>query len=538
MSLPSLSVSLDNPVDDSHLDSVLAKLGHTLKAEERADYLALLKAFHETISAVKDLPDYVPPTDLRRFPRENLHFPKAEENDLGAWAWKFTAKDTQPNEGILVGKTIVMKDNISVAQVHCLLGTDAVTDFIPTSDATVVTRSLMAGATIVGKAVCENFSMTGTSFSAATGPVHNPYARGYSAGGSSSGCGALVASGAVDILNRGVGGDQGGSIRLPASWCGIYGMKPTQGLVPYTGIASLESTLDHTGPMTRTALDNAILLKALAGNDNIDDRCRATPPPSQIPNYPSVLDEVKKSTKPLQGFKIGLLKEGFHDMPSGLNDPRVAMKVREAAEKFKDLGAVVEEVSVPQHSMSMPLWLCVVRMGCVPGFMGGKVGRQGFYDELLTIKMGNLHTAEGWEKTPWAAKNMIMNGVYMQSYCPELYGKATNLIRRLREQYDEALSKYDVLVMPTVPYLPTPHAPLNATVVQKIEKGLGQTANTCSFDVTGHPALTMPIGMLEAREDKNIKFPVGLQIVGKHFDESTIYKAAFAWEDRFSWKEC
>ncbi|KAF5311550.1 hypothetical protein D9758_017935 [Tetrapyrgos nigripes] len=533
MSLPSLSISSGNPVNDSHLDSVLAKLGHTLKPEERGDFLTLLKAFHETISVVKDLPDYEPPTDLKRFPRENVHFPKAEDNDLGAWAWKFTAKDTQPNNGILAGKTIVMKDNISLAQVPCLLGTDAITDFIPTSDATVVTRSLTAGATILGKAVCENFSMSGTSCSAATGPVDNPYAKGYSTGGSSSGCGALVASGAVDMA---IGGDQGGSIRLPASWCGIYGLKPTQGLIPYTGIAHLETTMDHTGPMTRTVLDNAILLKALAGTDNIDDRCRGTPPPSQIPDYPSILDQVKASPKPLEGFKIGLLKEGFFDVPSGLNDPRVSKKVREAAEKFKNLGALVEEVSVPLHSTSPTLWHCVVRRGCVPNFFGGTTGRQGFYMNQLTTKMGALQTAEGWEKVPCSAKDMILNGVYMQLYYPELYGKATNLIRMLTEQYDEALNKYDVLVMPTIPYLPVSHSPPDATVLEKISKGLGQVLNTCAFDVTGHPALSMPIGMLEALEDK-IKLPVGLQIVGKHFDESTIYKAAFSWENGFDWKE-
>ncbi|KAJ3793655.1 amidase-domain-containing protein [Lentinula aff. detonsa] len=124
-----------------------------------------------------------------------------EDNNFGAWAWRFTAKDILPNEGILSGKTIVMKDNISVAGVNCLQGTDAFTGFVPPpiAGATVVTRTLDAGGTIVGKVVCENLSMAGTSFTAATGPVHNPYARGYSVGGSSSGCGALVASCAVDM---------------------------------------------------------------------------------------------------------------------------------------------------------------------------------------------------------------------------------------------------------------------------------------------------------------------------------------------------
>ncbi|KAJ3852362.1 amidase [Lentinula lateritia] len=533
--------SRGNPVTEQHLDTILTKLGQDLRPNERTEYLVLLKAFHDVTESIAKLPDYEPPTDLERFPRKDIHFLKPEDNKLGAWAWKFTAKDTRPNGGILSGKTVVMKDNISVARVNCLLGTDAMTGFVPTADATVVTRTLESGGTILGKAVCENLSMAGTSFTAATGPVHNPYARGYSAGGSSSGCGALVASCAVDMA---IGGDQGGSIRLPASWCGIYGLKPTQGLIPYTGIASLETTMDHTGPMTQTCFDNALLLKALAGKDNIDDRCIAAPSPSEIPDYPAILDEVKGAAKPLEGFKIGLLTEGFSDIPceqGAMNDARVSRKVRDAAGKWKEMGASVEDVSIPMHALSMDLWLMVVRMGCVPGLMGGVIGRQGFYQNQLTTKMSALRTPEGWDKLPFTAKNMILNGVYMQEYCPELYGKATNLIRLLREKYDEALDHFDVLVMPTTPYLATSHAVPDATVLAKISKGLGQTMNTCSFDVTGHPALSMrvPIGMLPSLDDSSINLPVGLQIVSKHFQESRIYKAAFAWENEYpNWKDC
>ncbi|KAJ4481057.1 amidase signature enzyme [Lentinula aciculospora] len=539
MSVPSLTISPDNTVNEQHLDTVLAKLGQTLRTNEKAEYLVLLKAFHDVTASVAKLPDYEPPTNLERFPRKDIHFPRPENNKLGAWAWRFTAKDTLSNKGILSGKTVVMKDNISVAGVNCLLGTEAMSGFVPTADATVVTRTLEAGGTILGKAVCENLSMAGTSFTAATGPVHNPHAKGYSAGGSSSGCGSLIASYAVDM---GIGGDQGGSIRLPASWCGIYGLKPTQGLIPYTGIASLETTMDHTGPMSRTCLDNALLLKVLAGKDNIDDRCIATPTPSEIPDYPAILNQVKGIAKPLEGFKIGLLTEGFSKIPceqGGMNDFRVSQKVKDAANKWKNMGAIVEDVSVPMHAYSMDLWLMVVRMGCVPGLMGGVVGRQGFYQNQLTTKMSALRTPEGWDKLPFTAKNAVLNGVYMQEYCPELYGKAINLIRLLREKYDKALDEFDVLVMPTTPYLATSHAALDATILAKITKGLGQTMNTCSFDVTGHPALSMPIGMLPSLDDASISLPVGLQIVSKHFHESKIYKAAFAWEDKHpNWKDC
>ena len=160
--------------------------------------------------------------------------------------------------GKLKGKTVVLKDNIMLAGVPMMNGSATMEGYIPDIDATVVQRMLDAGATIVGKAHCEFFCMSGGSHTGATGPVHNPHKMGYSAGGSSSGSAVLVALGEVDMA---MGGDQGGSIRMPASFCGIYGMKPTHGLVPYTGIMPIEIYVDHTGPMTANVADNALLLE-------------------------------------------------------------------------------------------------------------------------------------------------------------------------------------------------------------------------------------------------------------------------------------
>src|SRR5436190_22613980 len=148
-------------------------------------------------------------------------------------------------------------------------GASTMEGYVPDIDATVATRILDAGGTIVGKTVCEYFCFSGGSHTSATGPVHNPRRMGYSAGGSSSGSAAVIAAGEVPMA---LGGDQGGSIRIPASFCGIYGLKPTHGLVPYTGIMPIELTLDHTGPMTATVEDNALLLEVLAGPDGLDPR--------------------------------------------------------------------------------------------------------------------------------------------------------------------------------------------------------------------------------------------------------------------------
>ena len=156
-----------------------------------------------------------------------------------------------------------------LAGVPMMNGAATMEGYIPDIDATVVHRILDAGGTIVGKAHCEYFCLSGGSHTSATGPVHNPHKMGYSAGGSSSGSAVLVALGEVDMA---LGGDQGGSIRMPASFCGIYGMKPTHGLVPYTGIMPIEIYVDHTGPMTANVADNALLLEVLAGPDGYDPR--------------------------------------------------------------------------------------------------------------------------------------------------------------------------------------------------------------------------------------------------------------------------
>src|SRR5215813_10064200 len=171
------------------------------------------------------------------------------------------------------------------------------------------------------------------SHTGAKGPVHNPYKMGYAAGGSSAGSGVVVALGEADMA---LGGDQGGSIHIPACWCGIYGMKPTHGLVPYTGIMPIEIFVDHTGPMTRTVTDNALLLEVIAGPDGYDPRQYA-------PRVQSYTDGLERGVR---GMRIALVQEGFGRPES---ERAVDEKVRQGAELFKKLGATVEEVSIPMH---------------------------------------------------------------------------------------------------------------------------------------------------------------------------------------------
>ena len=232
--------------------------------EDLESFQGLMADMLTSYARLDELPEPLLPVT---YPRHPGFRPQPAENPLGAWYWRTEIKGAP--SGPLAGKTVAIKDNVCVAGVPMMNGSSVLEGYVPEIDATIVTRILEAGGTILGKAVCENLCLSGGSHTSATGPVRNPYDPARTAGGSSSGSAALVAAGEVDLA---IGGDQGGSIRIPSGWCGICGLKPTYGLVPYTGIFPLELTLDHTGPMARTVAEVALLLAVIAGPDGLDPR--------------------------------------------------------------------------------------------------------------------------------------------------------------------------------------------------------------------------------------------------------------------------
>jgi amidase len=472
--------------------------------------------------------------DQQRFPRNNIHFPDTSENSHGAWAWKCDIKDSQASEsGLLTGKKFAIKDMISVKDVPMLMGTKFIEGYVPDTDATLVTRILEAGGNITGKAVCENMCHSATSHSSGTGIVENPFCKGYSSGGSSSGSGVLVALGEVWGA---VGADQGGSIRVPAANCGIVGLKPTFGLVPYTGCGSNEPTNDHVGPMTRTVSDNALFLLAIAGTDNIDDRGFAAPKPKNLPNYSAALQALP-TDKPLRGKKIGIITES---LSTPATDPRVVQTFRTAAAQFEKLGATATEVSIPIHSKGAAIWTGVSKTGGFLNKTSGAFGRRG-YQMVNLNSMLHPMKQENWDNAYSATKNIYLNGLYAVQNFPTLLAKATNLSRKLRDSYDRALEEFDVLITPTLPYVATSHADPEASPIEQISKQIGLTSNTAPFNQTGHPVLAMPIGMLEVLEGPGValhaKLPVSMQVIGKWWDEATVYRFAGAWEDANDWKQ-
>ncbi|KAI1204606.1 amidase signature enzyme [Annulohypoxylon truncatum] len=521
-------------VSEDELRPIITKAGLELSEPLLENFSTLISSLDKAISALPDDKSVLPRPNLAKYPRTDVHIP--EDNDLGAWATKVTVKCTSPTSDLLKGRTLALKDNIALAGVRCTNGTSMV-DWTPEIDATIVTRALDAGAVIVGKAACENACMEGMSGTSVTGQVHNPYAKGYSAGGSSSGSGRLVATGSVDLA---FGGDQGGSIRIPASSCGIVGLKPTWGLVPYTGILGLDATIDHAGPLAKNVRDCALLLEAVAGSDGWDDRQPSIGLEGDKLKFVAPVDTVltKETSKMLEGVKIGVLNEGF-EVPG--QDPNVVESVRSAIDKFKSLGAEVVPMSVPVHKDGPLLWTCALPLsGGRQSLLGDLDGRKQLYFTDRADLVGPKLTQRQFDALGPGASNLYLGYLWIQEkYGAKVQGQAMNLLKAVNDAYEKALKEFDVLVMPTLPYpapkLPEPgsdEGPLNF-----LARTTGLIANTCPFNNSGHPAISLPVGFVPAREDPSLKLPTAMQIVGRKFADVDCLKVAAAWERAFDWKK-
>ncbi len=461
------------------------------------------------IASYRRLDELTEPKLPVKYPRATGHRPAPEDNPLNAWAWKCSIKGAPT--GKLAGKTIAIKDNVCVAGIPMMNGTAVLDGYIPDIDATVVTRLLDAGAEIAGKSVCESLCFSGGSHTSDPMPVHNPHKRGYSAGGSSSGSGALVAAGAVDMA---IGGDQGGSIRMPSAWCGIAGLKATYGLVPYTGVFPIELTLDHTGPMARTVADVALMLEAIAGKDEMDPRQREV-------RTEAYTEAIKGS---VAGLRLAIVKEGFGW--EGASEEDVDQMVQDAARKLERAGARVSTVSVPMHRDGIHIWNAIAVEGATMLMVkGNSMGTnwKGYYTTSLLDVF-----ARGWQSRAndlsETTKLVVMLGQYMQdNYHGRYYAKAQNLARTLRAAYDGAFEQADILVMPTTPMKPTPLPAPNCSREEYVKRALEMIPNTCPFDVTGHPALTVNCGMSGG-------LPVGMMLVGRHWEDGTVLRAGHAFE--------
>jgi amidase len=499
---------------------VAKTLGLHLGPEEAALYwkylMEQLRAFDTFVQSRVEEPK--PP--LIAAARQAGYQPSPVEDPLNAWMWKCRIEGAAT--GLLTGKTVSYKDHIAVAGIPMRFGSFALDDFIPDFDATVVTRVLQEGGTIIGKNVMNGLSGgfgTGGAIGDYGRPL-NPHNHNHVTGGSSSGSGAAVAAGEVDIS---FGGDQGGSIRIPAAFCGIVGLKPTFGLVSHFGIGfGSDQSIDYTGPMTRTVEDAAAALQATAGYDPYD--------PRSTRDVPSSMDVLSRLADGVSGLRLGILEEGFDEAEAAVHDLVMA-----AVEVLTKAGAKVSKVSIPAHHAIRTAQAALSGEGALALFKTGFFGAftRTYYPAPLIAAINKLWASQADLLTPRTKLSLIAAELSRRNYHGRVYAKAQNVRPTYIKAYDTALADVDVLVMPTcLMTAPKNHTP--GSYLEAVEDNLmaihsRASRNTQPFNYTGHPALALPVGKSPAG------LPASMQLVGRFFDDPLLLRVAYAYQHSTDW---
>jgi len=404
----------------------------------------------------------------------------------------------------LAGVPVAIKDVMVTRDVRTTAGSKILENFVPPYDCTAVSRMEAAGAIVLGKLNCDEFAMGSSTENSAYHPVHNPRDKSRVPGGSSGGSAAAVAAGmAVATL----GSDTGGSIRQPASFCGVVGLKPTYGRVSRYGLIAFASSLDHIGPFANTVKDAALVLRTIAGRDPMDSTSAGVP----VPNYVAALET------PVEGLKVGVAKEYFGD---GL-DPEVRTAVEVAIQKLAERGCEIVPVSLPHTEYAIPTYYIVATAEASSNLARYDVVRYGYRARnARTLPDMYRLTREGG--FGMEVKRRIMLGTYVLSagYYDAYYLKAQRIRTLLTRDFDEAFKKVDVIAAPTCP---TPAFRLGEKVNDPLAMYLADIY-TVTANLAGIPGISVPCG------ENHEKLPIGLQLFGRHFDEATILRVAHAYE--------
>lgn len=410
--------------------------------------------------------------------------------------------------GCLAGLPIAIKDGICVAGQPTTAGSRMLEKFSPPYDATIVEKLKSAGAIIIGKTNMDEFAMGSSTENSFFGPTANPWATNRVPGGSSGGSAACVAGRLAPVA---IGSDTGGSIRQPASFCGITGLKPTYGSVSRYGLIAFASSLDQIGPMTRTAKESALLMSVIAGFDPRDSTS------SKI----QVADFLNNLESPINGLRIGVVREHLDE---GLNS-EVNSKITDAISVFKQLGANIEEIEMPHTKSAIAAYYIIA-----PCEASSNLAR---YDGVrYTFRAQADDLEEMYRKTRGQGfgdevKQRIMLGTYALSsgYYEAYYLKASKVRRMIKQDYDEAFQKVDLILGPTTP---TTAFKLGQHTQDPLAMYLADIY-TVSANLAGIPAISVPV------EPSSTGLPIGLQLQGRAYEENTLLQAAHQFQIATSW---
>ncbi len=508
--------------DVNEVVAVAKELGIHLGPEEAVLYRKYLMEQLEAFDAFVQTRVEEPKPPMISAAREPGYQPSPEEDPLNAWMWKCRIEGAA--EGLLTGKTVSYKDHIAVAGMPMSFGAFALEGFIPDFDATVVTRVLQAGGTIIGKHVMNGLSGgfgTGGAIGDYGRPL-NPHNHEHVTGGSSSGSAAAVAASEVDIS---FGGDQGGSIRIPAAFSGIVGHKPTFGLVSHFGIGfGSDQSIDYTGPMTRTVEDAAAALQATAGYDPYD--------PRQTRDVPTSMDVLSRLADGISGLRLGILEEGFEDAEVDVHD-----RVMAAVDVLARAGAIVSKVSIPAHHATRAAHAALSGEGALAVFKTGFFGAftKTYYPASLLAAINKMWDSQTDMLAPRSKLSLIAAELSRRTYHGRVYAKAQNIRPTYVKAYDTALADVDVLVLPTclmtAPKNHTPGSYLEAVEDNLTALSRSGARNTMPFNYTGHPALALPVGKSSAG------LPVSMQLVGRFFDDPLLMRVAYVHQHSTDWDQ-
>ena len=413
--------------------------------------------------------------------------------------------------GPLTGVPMQLKDNLATRGVTTTCGSRMLESYVPPYDATVTQRLAEAGAVLLGKGNMDEYAMGSSTETSAFKTARNPWDLNRVPGGSSGGPAAAVAAGLAPYA---LGSDTGGSIRQPASLCGIVGLKPTYGLVSRYGLIAFASSLDQIGPLTRTVEDAALVMNAIAGHDANDSTCIPRP----------AVDYTDGLTAGVRGLRIGVVREYFGE---GI-DPEAARVTREAIAQLEALGAEVDwDVSLPRSGSALAVYYVLAPSECsanLARYDGVKYG----YSDASASSMWAALAATREDGFGAEVKRRIMMGTYALSagYYDAYYKKAQQVRTLIRREFETAFQRFDVLATPT--------SPTTAFKIgEKLDDPLVMHANdvcTVPANIAGIPGLSMPCGFIEG-------LPVGLQLLGPHLGEPALLRAAYAYEQATDWHD-
>src|SRR5215510_13779697 len=404
----------------------------------------------------------------------------------------------------LAGVPVGIKDVMVIRGIRTTAGSKILENFIPPYDCTAVARLEAAGAILLGKTNCDEFAMGSSNENSAYGPVRNPRDITRVPGGSSGGSAAAVAAGtAVATL----GSDTGGSIRQPAAFCGVVGLMPTYGRVSRYGLIAFASSLDHIGPLTKSVKDAAILLQQIAGHDPLDSTSADVP----VPNYEEEIE------KPVKRLKLGVPKEYFGE---GL-DPEVRSAVEAAIQQLGADGCEIVPISLPHTPYAIPTYYVIATAEASANLARYDGVRYG-YRSRQPRTLSEMYRRSRDEGFGAEVKRRIMLGTYALSsgYYDAYYLKAQKVRTLLARDFEEAFRQVDAIVTPTTP---TPAFKLGEKTDDPLAMYLADIY-TVVADLVGVPGISVPCGQSKSG------LPIGLQILGKHFDEPTILRLAHAVE--------